>query len=203
MSLIPGLTGIPGMNPGLSPLGGQPQGINNGVPGINGVQGGGFPFLTGFGQSTFPGGFSNTSFGTPGILGFGFPTPFVDPALFSIPSTSSFFLNILLGSAAGLSVPINFGPIPSTLGFPPLLLGVPILGGATGQTPQALTGGNPFQQLGPNSFGANAVANPLGGLNPFGGLGGIGGSSIFGVNSTGVPSGQPGFTTFGGFGGFG
>jgi hypothetical protein len=126
----------------------------------------------------------------------------VDPSLFSFPSTSSFFLNILLGASSGQAVPINFGPIPSTLGIPPLLLGVPLLGGSTAQTPQALTGNNPFQILSPNALGAS-TANPLGGLNPFGGLGGIGGSSIFGVNSTGVPSGQPGFTTFGGFGGFG
>lgn len=193
MSLIPGLNGIPGLNT----MNNMSQ-LNN--SGINGIQGGGFPFTTGFGQSSFPGGFSNSSFGTPGILGFGFPTPFVDPTLFSIPSTSSFYLNILLGASAGLSVPINFGPIPSTLGFPPLLLGVPIMGGASGMNPQALTGANPFAQGTPSPVGSAFAGNPLSGLNPFGGLGG---GNIFGNGGNGIPGGMPGITTFGGLGTFG
>lgn len=184
------------------------------VPGLNSMQGGGFPFLTGFGQTTFPGGFSNVSTGTPGILGFGFPTPFVDPSLFSIPTSSSFYTNILLGAAAGLAVPINFGPIPSTLGFPPLLLGVPILGGTTNTAQQGFTGMNPFQSMNTGFMGMNPfqtmntgsfgmMSDPFSALSGINAFGGLSGGNIFGMSGTGIPGGTPGFSTLGRFNGFG
>ena len=103
------------------------------------AQGGGFPFQTGFGPTTTPGGFSGQSFGAPGITGFGFPPPLVDPFFFFTPAASSFNINRLLGAANGTSVPINVGPTPSTLGISPFILGFPFFGGGNGGN--ALGGG--------------------------------------------------------------
>lgn len=156
------------------------------VPGLGGQTGGGFPLLTGFGPTTTPGGFSNSSFGTPGITGFGFPTPFVDPLLFFIPGASSFFLNRLLGSAAGIAVPINFGPVPSTMGLPPLVLGFPFFGdGIQGQAP-FVGAGSPFGSFGNTNLMGTGVMGS--GMQMFGG--------------TGIPGGFPSFSGLGGFGGF-
>jgi hypothetical protein len=88
---------------------------------------------------------------------------------FFAPAASSFFMNRLLGSAAGMAVPINFGPVPSTMGLPPLVLGFPFFGGG-------VEGGLPF----------------VGAGTPFGG----------GTGGTGIPGGQPAFSTLGGFQGF-
>ncbi|MBK8189795.1 MAG: hypothetical protein IPK79_05030 [Vampirovibrionales bacterium] len=96
------------------------------------AQGGGFPYMTGFGPSTSAGGFSQQSFGFPGITGFGFPPPFVDPLFFFTPAASSFNINRLLGISSGQSVPINVGPTPSTLGISPFLLGFGFFGGGSG-----------------------------------------------------------------------
>ncbi len=120
------------------------------------AQGGGFPFVTGFGPSSTPGGFSQSSFGFPGITGFGFPPPFVDPFFFFTPAASSFNINRLLGAAAGLSVPINIGPTPSTLGIPPFLLGFPFFGGGAG---------------GAGGFGGGFGGGGFGGFGGFNGFG--------------------------------
>ncbi len=134
------------------------------------TQGGGFPFATGFGPTSTPGGFSNSSFGFPGIQGFGFPPPFVDPFVFFAPAASSFNINRLLGASSGQSVPINIGPTPSTLGISPFLLGFPFFGGGAGGTGIGGGGGgaSPFGGFGTSQFGGGAPQFNTG----FGGFGG-------------------------------
>ncbi len=157
------------------------------------TQGGGFPFATGFGPTSTPGGFSNSSFGFPGVQGFGFPPPFVDPFMFFAPAASSFNINRLLGAANGTAVPINIGPTPSTLGISPFIMGFPFFGGgAPGTQPPAAP--SPFLQGG--GFSQGAQQGPFGGTqyspfptfggSPFTPFGGLGQQSMFGVFNGGA-----------------
>ncbi len=168
------------------------------------AQGGGFPFSTGFGPTSTPGGFSNSSFGFPGVQGFGFPPPFVDPFVFFAPAASSFNLNRLLGAANGTAVPINFGPTPSTLGISPFLLGFPFFGGGAGGTGLGGQGGGQ-----PSPFGGGFGSGALGGASQFGGFGGqqlggfgapqqfgqFGGQQQFGAQQLGGAAGQQGLAS--------
>ncbi|MCA9841805.1 MAG: hypothetical protein KC475_06750 [Cyanobacteria bacterium HKST-UBA03] len=90
---------------------------------------------TGFGNVPNPAGFSNTSFGTPGLpTGFAYPSPGIDPLFLQQPATSSNGLNRLLGYAGGINVNVNFGPPTDPLlpfGF---LRGTPYFGGSLPQS---------------------------------------------------------------------
>lgn len=113
------------------------------------AQGGRPVFYTSLGPTTTPGGFSGQNFGTPGLpFGFGFPS-YGDPMFYTMPAASSFFFNRLLGFANGSAVNINFGPVPSTLGFGGLLLGSPFF--ADGGDPGTPTAGGIFNF--PSVFG--------------------------------------------------
>ena len=102
---------------------GFPGMINSGYFNRRGGGNNGY-FLTGFGRTNTPGGYSNANFGAPQIYGgFGFPPPGVDPRFFFNHAASSFDTNRLLGAAAGIAVPVNFGPKLASAGIPPFLQG--------------------------------------------------------------------------------
>lgn len=141
-------------------------------------------YATGFGPNSTLGGFSNFSFNTPGLpFGFAFPSPGIDPLFLFSPAALSGNLNRLLSYAAGINVNVNFGPIPSTLGFGGLMLGTSFYGqygpgpGFGGGVPSFLQdhiGPGPYDPYGsdPSSNFANMGGYGQGGYDPYGGGGG-------------------------------
>lgn len=132
-------------------------------------------FQTGFGPTQSTGGFSNTAFGTAGIVGgFGFPIPGVDPLFSFTAAASSFTLQKLLGFANGSGTNINVGPIPSNMGM---------VGG--------ILNGTPFFSN-PSSLGGLAGDNPLAGaLGSFLPGYGQGDNSGNGAGFSGLGNGTP------------
>jgi hypothetical protein len=182
-----------------------------------GQQPGGFQFTTALGTTPTVGGFSNGNFNAPVLNGgFGFPNQFL-PLSFSFgPAASSFFINQQLALTSGQTVPINFGPIPTNLGLPPLLL--PNFGGtgglSTGGVDTGINSGNINGLNGLNSLNGGSGLNSslagiiggllggTGGTNALAGLGnilgGTGGTNILGTgNFLGSNLGTPGFNTTG------
>lgn len=132
-------------------------------------------FQTGFGPTQSTGGFSNTAFGTAGIVGgFGFPIPGVDPLFSFTAAASSFTLQKLLGFANRSGTNINVGPIPSNMGM---------VGG--------ILNGTPFFSN-PSSLGGLAGDNPLAGaLGSFLPGYGQGDNSGNGAGFSGLGNGTP------------
>ena len=174
-------------------------------------------FATGFGSTRTNGGFSNTSFGTPGLpLGFAFPSPGIDPLFLFSPAAVSSNLNRILSYAAGINVNTNYGPVTDPLapigflrgtpyfaqygspsGFLPDMLGLPggnlFAGGQQGaqfqnpQPPSGFPGG--FPTYDPYQGGGGYGA-PQGGYGaPQGGYGGYGAPTGYGGSPFGTGSG--------------
>jgi len=141
-----------------------------------------------------PGGFysSPSSSGIPTATGFGFPS-FGDPLFYQAPMGASGLLNRDLAMANGSAVNVDFGPLPSTLGFGGLLLGNSFFGGSGNPG-----GSSPFSAGGPFANGAlgslgnslqsgqaqsqGSQASPSGGVDPssLAGAGGAGSPAAFG-----------------------
>lgn len=126
-------------------------------------------YATGLGPTQTLGGYSNVGFGTPGLpFGFGFPSPGADPLfIMGTPAALSGNVNRLLAYANGSSVNVNFGPIPSTLGFGGLLLGTPFYATYAAGAPDA--GGDQGIPSFLNGYLSSAV--PTGSSSNFGGPG--------------------------------
>ncbi len=126
-------------------------------------------YATGLGPTQTLGGYSNVGFGTPGLpFGYGFPSPGADPLfIMGTPAALSGNINRLLGYANGSSVNVNFGPIPSTLGFGGLLLGTPFYATYAAGAPDA--GGDQGIPSFLNGYLSSAV--PTGSNSNFGGPG--------------------------------
>ena len=124
-------------------------------------------YATGLGPTQTLGGYSNVGFGTPGLpFGFGFPSPGADPLfIMGTPAALSGNVNRLLAYANGSSVNVNFGPIPSTLGFGGLLLGTPFYATYAAGAPDA--GGDQGVPSFLNGYLSSAV--PTGSNSNFGG----------------------------------
>ncbi|MFM7469043.1 MAG: hypothetical protein ACKO37_06055 [Vampirovibrionales bacterium] len=78
---------------------------------------------TGFGPTANPAGYSYADFGKPGTLSSSFPQRGIDPKFYFAPAAASRDLPALLGYAAGLGLPLNYGPDNPTRGLPPAFLG--------------------------------------------------------------------------------
>ncbi|MEZ4574961.1 MAG: hypothetical protein R2857_08615 [Vampirovibrionales bacterium] len=186
-------------------------------------------FATGFGSTRTNGGFSNTSFGTPGLpLGFAFPSPGIDPLFLFSPAAVSSNLNRILSYAAGINVNTNYGPVTDPLapigflrgtpyfaqygspsGFLPDMMGLPggnlFAGGQQGaqfqnpQPPSGFPGG--FPTYDPYQGGGGGYGAPQGGYGaPQGGYGGYGAPTGYGAPQGGYGGyGAP----QGGYGGYG
>lgn len=83
---------------------------------------------TGFGPTSNPAGYSYADFGKPGTLSSSFPQRGIDPKFYFAPAAASRDLPALLGYAAGLGLPLNYGPDNPTRGLPPAFLGQPWTG---------------------------------------------------------------------------